>query len=185
MNKERYWTFVCYPESLPDNWLEYLQQTGLNIAISPLHDKDMNPDGTIKKEHYHILLCFNGPTTYNKVFKLIEPLNCTIPQRVLSCKGMIRYFSHKDNPEKYQYNEEDIKTLNGFDIKNFNDLTISQVLQIKREIITIINDNDIYEYQDLIDNLNTSDLIDMFNVASTNTIFFTNYLSSKRNKRKL
>ena len=52
--KKRAWGGVIYPESLPENWLEILQNSGLQIAISPLHDKDINPDGTIKKPHYHI-----------------------------------------------------------------------------------------------------------------------------------
>lgn len=37
-----------YPESMPKNWREILQKTGCPIAISPLHDKDINPDGTPK-----------------------------------------------------------------------------------------------------------------------------------------
>ena len=99
-SKERYWTFVAYPESLPDNWKDILQRTGLGVAISPLHNKDINPSGELKKEHYHILLCFNGPTTYNKVKSITDSLNATIPQRVLSCKGIIRYFTHKSKPFK-------------------------------------------------------------------------------------
>ena len=112
-SKERHWTFVLYPESAPEDWKDYLSSLGLQCAVSPLHDKDINPNGELKKSHYHILLCFNGPTTYNKVLNITKSLNATIPQRVLSCKGIIRYFIHKDNPEKYQYNEEDILTING------------------------------------------------------------------------
>lgn len=42
--KKRNWAFVLYPESAPADWREQLQKTGLQCAISPLHDKDMNPD---------------------------------------------------------------------------------------------------------------------------------------------
>ena len=49
MEKERYWSFILYPESAPENWKEILQETGLQIAISPLHAKYINPDGELKK----------------------------------------------------------------------------------------------------------------------------------------
>ena len=151
MNKERYWTFVLYPESAPENWKDILSDTGLEIAISPLHNLDYNPTGEVKKEHFHILLCFNGPTTYNKVKSICDSLNATIPQRVLSCKGIIRYFTHKDNPEKTQYNDEDIVVLNGLDLKRFTDLTLSQIITIKRDIIKVINDEKITTYDKLVD----------------------------------
>lgn len=61
--KKRYWAFVLYPESAPENWKEILQQTGLSCCVSPLHDKDINPTGEPKKAHYHIILCYSGPTT--------------------------------------------------------------------------------------------------------------------------
>ena len=63
--KKRYWAFVLYPESAPSDWRDIIQMTGLPFAVSPLHDKDLNADNTIKKAHYHIILCYPGPTTYN------------------------------------------------------------------------------------------------------------------------
>ena len=51
--KKRNWAFVCYPESLPDNWQDILIESGIPFAISPLHDRDMNADNTEKKPHYH------------------------------------------------------------------------------------------------------------------------------------
>ena len=56
--KKRNWAFVCYPESMPKNWLEILQETGSPIAISPLHDKDKDPDEKEKKAHYHVIICW-------------------------------------------------------------------------------------------------------------------------------
>lgn len=180
MNKERYWTFILYEDSAPDDWKDILQKTGLSIAISPYHDKDINNDGEIKKPHYHILLCFNGPTTYNKVKSITDSLNATIPQRVLSCKGIIRYFTHKDNPEKYQYNDQDIFTLNGLDLKSFNDLTLSQQLSIKKDIILIIQTENITSYNELVNKyvMSYNDR-DYFQVISSNTFFFNSYIKSR------
>ena len=106
--KKRNWAFVLYPESAPENWKEILQQTGLGIAISPLHDKDVNPTGEVKKAHYHIILIYDGPTTYNNVRSLTESLGQPIPQPLEQVRGYYRYLTHKDNPEKYQYDDKDI-----------------------------------------------------------------------------
>lgn len=181
-DKNRHWTFLVYPESAPKNWKEILQETGCQIAISPLHDKDENPDNELKKPHYHILICFPGPTTFKKVNTLCSQLNSPIPKRVLSIIGIYRYLTHLDNPEKYQYNEEDIIVLNGFDIKEYNGLTTSQTLVIKKAIQKLIIDNHFTEYSDLMDYIIENFSNDFYQVASNNTLFFDRYLSSRRNK---
>ena len=101
--KKRNWGFVVYPESAPSDWREQLQATGLQCAISPIHDKDLNPDGTPKKAHHHVIAVFNGPTSYGVVKALTDKLKQPIPQALESVRGNYRYFTHKDNPEKYQY----------------------------------------------------------------------------------
>lgn len=180
MEKERYWTFIVYPESLPEDWKEILQQTGLQIAISPLHNKDLNADGEIKKPHYHILLFFNGPTTYSRVEKITKMVNGTIPKRVISAIGMIRYLTHKDNPEKAQYDERDITTINGLDIDDVQGMTMSMELELKKGIIQLCRVKKITEYASLINYLIKEDMRDMFKIASSNTMFFNSYLKSMK-----
>lgn len=181
--KDRKWTFIVYPESAPENWREILQNTGLEIAISPLHDRDITETGELKKPHYHILLCFPGPTTFNKVNKICNELNSPIPKRILSVIGIYRYFTHKDNPEKAQYNEEDIIQINGFDIKDITGMTTSQTLAIKKQIQKMIQDNDFHYYSELMDFLMCNSVNDFYYVASVNTMFFNSYISSRRKKQ--
>lgn len=180
--KKRYWAFVLYPESAPDNWRELLQQTGLACAVSPLHDKDINPTGESKKPHYHIILCYSGPTTFNTVKKITESLNQPIPIALEQVRGYFRYLTHKDNPEKYQYNEKDITTINDFDIDNYNDLSVSQIKSIMLDIQKIITLNNITEYCDLLDWLLDAELFSYLDVAMNHTILFNTYITSKRNK---
>ncbi len=181
--KKRNWAFVVYPESAPKNWREQLALTGLQCAISPLHDRDVNPTGEPKKPHYHVILAYSGPTSYNVVKSLTNgKLGQTIPQPIEQLEGYYRYFTHKDNPEKAQYSAADIETINGFDIRNYIDLTKSEVVRIKREIQAFIRDNQIFEYADLMDLLMDAgdEMADHYEVAANNTVFFDRYLSSRR-----
>lgn len=179
--KKRNWTFVLYPESAPADWLEKLKLSGLMSAISPLHDKDVNPTGEKKKAHYHILLVYSGPTTYNAVAKFTASLNATIPQPLESLRGMYRYFTHKDNPEKYQYEDNEITAVNGFNIADLVELTKSEVNEIKMNILKLIRELGIVEYSDLVDFLTDNEMVTEYDVAINNTFFFNTYVTSRRN----
>lgn len=178
--KKRNWTFVLYPESAPSDWKEQLRQSGLLCAVSPLHDRDTNPTGEPKKPHHHIILVYAGPTTYNAVAKFTSRLNSTIPQDLESVRGLYRYFTHKDNPEKAQYEERDILCLNGFNIGDLVELTKSEVNEIKFRILQIIRDADLNEYCDLINFLIDNGMLTECDVACNNTFFFNAYVASRR-----
>lgn len=184
IDKKRNWAFVVYPESLPEEWLDILQQTGLQCAISPLHDKDTEPDGQPKKPHYHVIVCYSGPTSYNVVKGLTNKLNGPAPIMLEQVRGMYRYHIHLDNPEKYQYDDKQRKMLNGFNITDYVEMTKSEVLRIKGILQTMIREADLLEYSDFMDILQDSDTPDYYDVASTNTFFFEKYISSRRNKQK-
>lgn len=182
--KKRNWAFVAYPESLPEDWKEQLQRSGLQCAISPLHDKDVDPTGEPKKPHYHVIVCYAGPTSYNVVKALTDSLNCPIPQPLEQVRGYYRYFLHKDNPEKYQYSAEQIQTINGFCIADFVELTKSEVLTIKKKLQSMIRELNVLEYSDFMDLLQDSNMEQEYDVASSNTYFFEKYIASRRNKQQ-
>lgn len=180
--KKRNWAFVLYPESAPEDWREQLQQTGLPCVISPLHDKDLDPTGQPKKPHYHVILVYSGPTAYSVVSALTSSLNQPIPQALESVKGYYRYLTHKDNPEKAQYSELDITTINGFDISDFTELTRSEVNEIIRRTQQLCRDMDIVEYSDLLDYLLDNENFAEHDVVSSHTLLFNSYLRSRRFK---
>lgn len=180
--KKRNWAFVLYPESAPEDWKEQLQSTGLPCVVSPLHDKDLNADNTPKKAHYHIILNYAGPTSFNVVKQLTDCLNQPIPQPLEQIRGYYRYLTHKDNPEKYQYSENDITTINGFDITEFIEMTKSEILEIKSKLQTMIRELNIIEYADLLDYIQDNGEKSEYDVASSNTIFFNTYIKSRRYK---
>ena len=181
--KKRYWACVFYPDSLPNNWEQLLIDSGLSCCYA-LHDKDINPDNTTKKTHYHVILAYDGPTTYKNVVNFLQPFNCTVPQPLEQVRGYFRYLTHKDNPEKYQYDDTSIVCLNGFNPSDYNELTKSQIESIKFQIINFIIDNDIYEYADLVEVLHNQDTMNMWQVATNNTMFFNHYITSRRHRLK-
>lgn len=179
--KKRNWAFVLYPESAPADWREQLQKTGLPCAISPLHDRDVNATGEPKKPHHHVMVFYQGPTSYNVVKRLTDGLNQPIPQVVEQVRGYYRYLTHMDNPEKAQYSPSGITTLNGFDIGDYVDMTKSEVTKALRALMEYIQDNDLMEYADLMDMTMCEGVPpEWFDVAASHTLFFTGYLKSRR-----
>ena len=72
MNKKgRAWAFIIYPDSMPSNYEEIITNIGLPLAMSPLHDSDINPDGSPKKPHYHCIVYYENTTTYNKILSRV------------------------------------------------------------------------------------------------------------------
>lgn len=185
MQKGRNWAFVVYPESLPQNYEEIILNTGLPMAFSPLHDKDINPTGESKKEHFHVICYYENPTTFKNVKENVtDKLNGTIPLKLESMVGMYRYHLHLDNPEKYQYDDRFRTFYNGFDVKKVDALTYTEIGKLLTELQSLIRNEHILEYSDLLDILQDNDLMNMLEVARNHTVFLNTYINSRRYKTK-
>lgn len=150
IKRGRNWTCIVYPDSAPENWRDVLDEKHIQWGESPLHDKDVNPDGTKKKPHWHIALAFEGNKSYNQVLDITQELNATVPQRIESLRGLVRYFVHLDNPEKYQYSKDDIKAHGGFDIDKLMEMTSTNKLTILKDISEYILSNQVTNFGDLV-----------------------------------
>lgn len=187
--KKRNWWFVLYPESAPPDWRDRLRATGLPIAISPLHDKDVYDDGEQagqpKKPHHHVILAYPGPTTYSVVCKLVQgELGQPIPQPLEAIRGGYRYLSHADNPEKYQYDAKDIETLNGFNILDYVDMTAAEAVAMNKELVSLIMELGFADYCDFIEYLLFNGTDVQYEYAISHTLFFTAYLKSRWQREK-
>lgn len=119
--------------------------------IYVLHDRDINDNGEIKKEHYHVILHFPNARTIKTLSKKlnVEENNFYI---IKSFTGQLRYLIHYDDDEKTRYNIEEVKgtlfMLSKFkrSIKGSQDETadVSQIYEF-------IFDNDISDLQILLD----------------------------------
>lgn len=113
--RTRNYATVVYPDSAPENWRDILTECFIPSFISPLHDKDINPGGEAKKPHYHVIIMFDSVKTRDQakeVFNKIGGVGCEV---IASIRGYARYLCHLDNPEKAQYNPEDVTCLCGSD----------------------------------------------------------------------
>lgn len=178
--KKRLWTIVLYPESAPEDWREVIKQSGIVFAVSPLHDRDINADGTPKKPHHHLILAYSGPTTYNNVKSFCDELNQPVPKPLESVRGMYRYFTHEENPEKAQYDKELIEHYNGFSLANFCELMRGEVLEIKKRVFRLIAEANITEYSDLVYLLLDNEMFDELDVVTSNTMLFNTIITSRR-----
>lgn len=175
--KKRYWLAVLYPgESAPDNWRSILEDTHIPMAVSPLHDCDTNADGEVKKPHRHLLIAYEGPTTYNNVKSMLEPIGGPNPIPCESVRGAFRYLTHRDNPEKYQYDSKDIICLNGFSEVDYVGLTSTEVTAIIRKMQQIVRENKFCRVNELADYLLDNDLADEYDVLINHTYFMKCYL---------
>lgn len=184
-NRARNWTFIVYPDSAPANWSDVLNDLHIQWSCSPLHDKDVNADGEVKKAHWHILMIFEGNKSQDQVDQISNSINGTICQKVSSIRGMVRYFTHMDNPEKFQYSPNDIGCHGGFDPSEYLTLSKSYQLDMITEMIDFIKSEDILYFEELVEysihfKRDTWYPILVFN----NCFFVTQYLKSKREHHK-
>lgn len=136
-----WWSFIIYQDSVPDNYLERLKATGMQIALSPWHDKDSwnhdSPEmvnaetgeiiprgaryktGDHKKTHRHGICKTDKKCSWREMNALLQNiLHCPYIQKCRSLKGAFEYFLHLNNPEKYQgYFKDEIIRMNGFVIE--------------------------------------------------------------------
>lgn len=187
-NKEtrtRNWTIIIYPESAPTNWRDLLDDEHIEWVESPLHDKDINPTGEKKKAHYHVLLMFGGVKSYDQVLEFVKPLNCPIPTRCHNAKSLVRYMCHLDNPDKFQYKLSDIIPHGGVDIAELLRPSSSERYCIIKDMLEFIKENNINEFQDLIDYSFSYHFDDWFPLLCDNSAFvIVNYLKSCRHREK-
>lgn len=185
MLKGRNWAFVMYPESMPQDWYYILQNTGLPMAISPLHDKDVNPDGVPKKPHYHVICYYNNTTTQKNVKENVcDLVNATLPIKLESMQGMYRYHLHLDNPEKHQYDDRQRTFINGFDVNKVDALTQTEIDKICLEIHQIIIDKKIMEYSQLQEMLKNNEMFEFYKVGKMYATYFKYIIDSRRYKTK-
>lgn len=147
-SRSRNWAFVFYPgDSAPDNWREIIEGWRVPCAVSPLHN-DKNPDDSDKKVHRHGVLTFDSNKTRDQVNEMVAPLGVKTVIKLNSVVGYLRYLVHMDNPEKNQYDVNDVETFSGLDYRRIVE-TASDKIAVLHDIMDFIDDNRITKYSAL------------------------------------
>lgn len=106
---------VIYLDSAPADWQERLFALHVPCFISPYHDQDVNPDGEIKKPHYHVMLMYDGVKSEDQVKMAFQSFGGVGFEVIQSIRGYARYLCHLDNPDKHQYPIEEVIECSGSD----------------------------------------------------------------------
>jgi len=159
-DKARYFTFLLYPESVPEDWERQLELIGVPIAISPLHDKDKSTVAgqEYKKAHYHVIYVAKNPVTADSVRKRIQRVLgvqsvAKVQIIVQSMENVYLYLTHesKDAIEKHKhkYSKADIMLLNNFDIDRYVTLDVEDKDDMLNDVCDLIDDHDLANMREL------------------------------------
>lgn len=100
------------------NTLEDVLNTSIgnkDIYAYILHDKDIDINGEIKKQHYHLFLKFQNPRFFKSIRLLFKGAHI---EPCISIDASINYLIHNGKPDKYQYDQREIITNNEQYIKS-------------------------------------------------------------------
>jgi len=181
--RTRNWTFFVYPDSAPENWRDILNEMHMPWIESPLHDKDVDANGELKKAHWHILLLFGSKKSYEQVREITLRLKAPNPQKVMNLKGVVRYFAHMDDPDKFQYSKSEIIGHAGADPLIYLSASSGERYELIKEMISFVKENEVDEIQDLIDYAMENRFDDWFPLLCDNSAFImNNYIKSIRHR---
>ncbi|KKW69687.1 replication protein [Lactococcus cremoris] len=158
--KARYFTFLLYPESIPQDWELKLELIGVPIAVSPLHDKDISKiEGQkYKKAHYHVIYVAKNPVSAESVrLKIKRALGdksvAKVQIVVQSMESMYLYLTHESKDaiakNKHKYSKQDIKLINNFDIDRYITLDVEDKDDMLNDVCDMIDDYDIANMREL------------------------------------
>lgn len=139
----RSFAMILYPDSTTYDCETLLADVVSNYEYAWIkHDKDVDEDGVLKKEHIHILVSFNSP---RKLSWILSRFKQTHVENISSNAAYLRYMIHSDldDSTKYIYPdselhmsskfksiyEKEVKEINLIDLVNeFNAYCVEQDL---------------------------------------------------------
>lgn len=178
ITRTRNYATVVYPESVNPDWLDILKDHKIPCFVSPIHDKDINPDNTPKKPHYHVLMMFENVKTVNQAQSIIDDIGGVGCETVNSIRSYARYLCHLDNPDKVQYDPETVISICGVDYRSIIGLASDKYKAIS-EMCQFCDQYDINSYY-LLAKYAMLHRQDWYRVLCDNgTLFMREYLKSR------
>lgn len=192
VGRTRNFTVVLYPEDLPEDWRDKIDATHVKWIESPLHDKDLNPDGQPKKAHHHALFMFSSVKTLAQVTEYFinifgesetgSIIGIATPQTVSDRCALVRYFAHLDHPSKAQYDPSEIIGHNGADPAEILRYSQTETLSMMIEIEKFIEKHNVTELCDLSALIRETHPEWYMIITTRNTVYFNAFIRSRRHK---
>ena len=109
-------------------------------------------------------------------------------KRVEVLRGTIQasydYMSHKNAPNKAQYNQEEVVCLNGFNPFDYHKQSRTDKLNCTKEIYIYIENNSVEEFSDLIQLLIMEEKDELLEYVANHAFFIDKIITSLRNKNR-
>jgi hypothetical protein len=107
----RIFTTSLKPAKTPDEIKEFVSRlTGTATIFAITHDKDSDSNtGEIVDSHTHYLIEYDTPRKITTIANLFG-VESNFVEVVKSKKAMLRYLTHMDDSEKYQYSPDEVIT---------------------------------------------------------------------------
>lgn len=154
--RHRVWMFIFYPDSADEFWREEMDELGLPVCISPLHDKDTwtarderknqhHKAGEFKKAHYHGLADYPQPVDYETVKNDFSFLGTTNIKYAKSKASMALYLCHLRSDDKAQYSPDEVLEFGGADWRDWCS-ELDDIHATMKEMRVFIRDNNVTEF---------------------------------------
>lgn len=133
----RSFAMILYPDSTTYDCETLLADVISNYDFAWIkHDKDVDEDGVLKKEHIHILVSFNSP---RKLSWILSRFKQTHVESISSATAYLRYMTHSnlDDPTKYIYPDSDLHMSSKF--KSIYEKEVKEI-----NLIDLVNEFNVY-----------------------------------------
>ncbi len=167
---------ILYPESAVSNWMEVLEELHTKVLISPLHDRDTDASGALKKPHHHIMLMFSSTKSVAQIREITNAIHSVGVEKILDPVAYAAYLIHRNSPDKIQYSAEDVIAFN-IDYLDFISDTQS-TSDLLKHILDYIESENIHSFAVLIQHCREHQ--DWLRCIYGKPYFFSLYLKSRK-----
>lgn len=183
----RYWKCIIYPDSCGGGWntdvdyeglVDRLEEVGVQMFLSPIHNRDLTPDGEFKKSHIHVLIYVPGKKPYKRMLELMEPFGVKYLMQVEDHERDERYWFHLGCRNKVAKPEYPLEA--GIALNNYNPTGLQSIKEGSdiRLFYRLIEDKGMIYFCDL-GNEVLSNYPEKIHALNRFASFFDRYLQSR------
>lgn len=151
MADAKYWVGVGYPESMKLGWRDEVGDTVELPYVYCLHNKDKDGHNGDRKDHIHMIIAFPNTTTYNHALKVFNRLSAEGKtafnkiEPVANIRHKYDYLIHDTEDSrkkgKHLYDKSERIEGNNFDIGNYEQVSLGDKKDMRRELsLAIFNE---------------------------------------------